>query len=66
MEHVFVRRRDDADIDRGVRRAADGRDLPLLEDAEHLDLSRQAHVSDLVEEERPSVDRLEDTLGIPN
>ena len=40
-------------------RAADARDLPLLEHAQQLHLRRQRHVADLVEEQRARVRELE-------
>ena len=49
---VVVRGGDDPRIHRARRALADPLELPLLEDAEELDLQVQRHVADLVEEDR--------------
>ena len=54
-----VRRRDDAHVDRDRLRAADARDLALLEHAQELHLRGRRDLADLVEEERPRVGQLE-------
>src|SRR5690606_24117787 len=59
LEEVLVRGRDDADVDGDGAVAADAGDPALLERAEHLRLRVEAHVPDLVEEERPAVGLLE-------
>ena len=56
---VLVGRRDDPDVDLDPVPAADPLDLPLLEEPEELDLEREAHLADLVEEERAAVGDLE-------
>src|SRR5205085_11822776 len=56
---VFVGRADDADVDLDRQRRADPLDLPLLEYAEELRLHRQAHLADLIEEDRALVGHLE-------
>ena len=48
-----------ADIDRDVLVAAHAGEFLFLQDAEHLGLGRQAHVADLVEEERAAFGLLE-------
>src|SRR5512138_3578038 len=59
------------DVDRNPAAAPDPLDFPLLEYTEKLCLQRQRHVSDLVEEDRPTVGDLElaeprlDTGGDP-
>src|SRR5690606_14300454 len=59
VEEVPVRRRHDADVHLDGAVPADAADLALLERAEHLRLSREAHVADLVEEEGAAVGLLE-------
>ena len=56
---VLVRRRDHPHVDLDARRAADRLDRLLLQHAQHLGLRLQAHVADLVEEDRAAVGDLE-------
>ena len=58
-QQILVRRRDDADVDVDRAVAADAGDPALLQRAEHLRLRVEAHVADLVEEERAAVGLLE-------
>ena len=55
----LVRRREHADVDLHARRAADRLDHLLLQRPEHLRLRLQAHVADLVQEERAAIRQLE-------
>src|SRR6185503_3671303 len=57
-----IGRRDDADVDLDILRAADAAEGPLLERAEELRLERRGHVADLVQEHRPVVRELEQAL----
>ena len=56
---VLVGRREHAHVHPDARRAADRLDDLLLQHAQHLGLRLQAHVADLVEEERAAVGELE-------
>ena len=56
---IGVRRRDEPHVDLDRRRAADGDDLALLEDAQQLHLDRERRLADLVEEERAAARDLE-------
>src|SRR5438105_2675930 len=58
---LAMRRRDDAHVDvvRLVR--ADGADFSFLESAQQLDLQRERHVANFVEEQRAGGRRLEQT-----
>src|SRR6185295_9497308 len=60
---IAVRRRDDADVaaDRGV--IADTFEHALLQYAQQLHLHGQAHVADLVQEQRAALGDLEPTLA---
>ena len=51
--------RDDAEVDRDGRVAADARHRLLLQDAQEVDLDLGAHVADLVEEQRALVGELD-------
>ena len=59
---VLVGRRDEPHVDPQRLGAADALELALLEAAQQLGLQREAHVADLVEEERPLVGELEAAL----
>ena len=59
VSSVLVRRREHAHVDRDRLRSADARDDAVLQHAQHLGLRREAHVADLVEEERAAVGLLE-------
>src|SRR5262245_13801771 len=61
---VLVRGGDDADVDPDARVAADRLERLLLKDPEHLRLRLQAHVADLVEEQRAAVRRFEFSTAI--
>ena len=61
---VAVRGRDDPHVRRHRLRAADARDLPVLDRAEDLRLRPRRHVADLVEEERPAVGLLPLALAV--
>ena len=54
---VPVGRRDHADVDADVGRAADALERLLLEKAQQLGLQRRHHLADLVEEHRAAVGR---------
>ncbi len=56
---ILARRRDDGDVDRIAARRAEPADLALLDHLEELRLQRLGEETDLVEEERPLVRRLE-------
>ena len=56
---VLVRRREHADVDLDRLRPADARHDTVLQHAQHLRLRGEAHVADLVQEERASVRLLE-------
>ena len=56
---VLVGGREHAHVDADARRAADRLDDLLLQHAQHLGLRLQAHVADLVEEDRAAVGQLE-------
>src|SRR6266403_382542 len=55
---------DDADVDVGFLGAADGADFAFLKDTVELHLHGQAHVADLVHEERASMSSLEEALAV--
>ncbi len=55
LQEILVRRGEDADIDLHQLRAADPVELLLLQRTQHLGLRAQAHVADLVQEQRPAV-----------
>ena len=57
-----MRRRDDAHVDRNRLRRADRPHLAFLQHAQELDLQRQRHVADLVEQKRAAVRGLEQAL----
>src|SRR5512141_980387 len=59
LPEVLVGRGDDPDVDLGDLARADLLDLAFLEDAEDLGLRPEAHVADLVEEDRAAVGLLE-------
>src|SRR5437870_806059 len=63
---VLVRRAHDADVDLDRKRRPDSLDLAVLEDAQELGLHREAHLGDLVQEDRALVRELEaaSTLGL--
>jgi hypothetical protein len=50
---------EDADVDRHSPRAAQPFDRPVLEHAQQLDLHRQRHVVDVVQEDRAGIGQLE-------
>src|SRR5207253_4312057 len=56
---VFVRRADDPDVHLDRQRRANALDLSVLEDPKQLRLHRQAHLTDLVQEDRAFVRKLE-------
>ena len=56
---VLVRRREHAHVDLHRLRAADARHHAVLQHAQHLRLRGEAHVADLVEEERAAIGLLE-------
>src|SRR5207248_11316877 len=56
---ILVRRGEDANVDLDPVRAAHGLERLLLQDAQHLRLRLDAHVADLVEEQRSPVGQLE-------
>src|SRR5262249_47263784 len=55
---------DDADVDCGGTRRADGADLARREGAQELGLERQRHLPDLIEEERASVGGGEEAVAL--
>ena len=59
---ILVGRGNQPDV--GLQRlvAAEALELPLLQDAQQLDLRRQLHVANLVEEQRPSLGQFEPPL----
>ena len=59
---VRVRRRDDAHVGADRLDGADRQELALLEDAQELRLRLDRHGADLVEEDRPPVGGLEESL----
>src|SRR5690606_34904471 len=61
---VAVGRSDDADVDTDGRRAADALELLLLENPEQLGLEVEAHLRDLVQQERAPVRPLERPLHL--
>ena len=58
-----MRRADDAGVDRDRLAPADPLDHALLQEAQQLDLERQRHVADLVEEQRAALRLLDLALG---
>ena len=56
----FVRRGEDADIDRSRSGSTDAADLTVLEDAEELDLSSRWQRTDFVEKQRAAIGDLEE------
>src|SRR6476620_2612255 len=56
---VFVGGRDDADVHFDAVRIAEGIDDVIFQDAEQFGLCRKAHLTDFVEEERPTGSELE-------
>src|SRR5690606_13463515 len=60
---VAVSRRDDEDVAADRRMTADALENALLQDAQQLDLHGQAHVADLVQEERAALGNLETTFA---
>src|SRR6185295_974982 len=61
---ILVRGRDDANVDLDRLLRADALKRLLLQDAQNLGLRLQAHVADLVEEERAGVGQLEFSLAV--
>jgi hypothetical protein len=59
LVEVLVRRRDDPRLDRPRAALADPLELPLLEDAQELDLQVERDVPDLVEEDRAPAREIE-------
>jgi len=55
---------DHPDVDGDEVAAADAFDLAFLQEAQELDLERQAHFRDLVQEQRPAVGRLDLALAL--
>src|SRR3972149_2754522 len=55
LHEALVAGRDHPDVDGDELAAADALDLALLQEAQQLDLEGQAHLGDLVQEERPAV-----------
>ena len=64
MGQIPVRRRDHPDIDRCFIGSSDTTDHTLLQDSQELDLHRHTGVANLVEEDRPLVRYLEQTLPV--
>src|SRR5215212_6633782 len=61
---VAVRGGDDARVYRSLLVRADGANLPLLKDAQELDLHGRRHLAYLVEEDAAAVCGLEETLAV--
>ena len=59
LDHVAVRRRDQAEVDLDALLRADGIDLAFLKRTQQLDLRIERELADLVEEERAAVGLLE-------
>ncbi len=59
LDEILVRRGNHANIDGDLPGATNALDLSFFQRAEHLRLSIQAHVADLIEEDRPAVGKLE-------
>src|SRR5262249_8559819 len=59
---LAVRARDDARVDRNRLGPADRQDALVLDDPQQLDLERQRHLADLVEEQRALARRHEEAL----
>ena len=59
---IAMRGGDHPHVDRNRLRRADRPHFALLQHAQQLDLQRQRHVADLVEEQRAAVGRLEQAL----
>src|SRR5438045_9592187 len=55
---ISVRRRNDANVDLDRRRAADALELLFLQDAQELRLEIEAHLRDLIKEQRSAVGTL--------
>jgi hypothetical protein len=58
---IAVGGRQEADVDRAGREAAEAEDLARVEDPQELDLHRRRQLADLVEEHRPALGALEET-----
>jgi hypothetical protein len=64
LDFVFeipVRSRDDPGIHTNIRKPADALERLLLEKPQQLGLKRRGHLTDLVEEQRAAVRRLDET-----
>src|SRR4029453_19498072 len=61
---ALVARRDHADVDGDDVATAHPLDLAFLQEAQELDLERQAHFRDFIEEQRPPMGRLDLALAL--